>query len=70
MVGPSIRGSLRRDHSTLVIGRHAHDAFASEAEQAQSLQQADVHFLADHDCDWRRAEQSLRFDIPAVGAQH
>src|SRR3990172_6654662 len=54
------------DDSPLSVGRDTDHPFASQPEHAQRFENAHVHFIADDDRDWWRAEQPLRLDVPAL----
>ncbi len=60
---------LRGHHAALVVDRHPEHPLPAQAQQAQSVEEADVNLLAHHHAQFRRPKESLGLDIPAAALQ-
>ena len=57
-------------HAALAVDGHAHEAVATEADEAERLDQRGMRLLADHDGDRRRAEEAVGLDVPVLAGEH
>ena len=57
-------------HASLIVGRHAHDRPAADADHPARGVNRGVRLLAGDDRERRRALQPQRFDVPPGAAQH
>src|SRR5512143_4117865 len=53
-----------RSHPPLVVHGDTSHALSSQPQQAQCLEQADVHLIAHDHSDWWGTKQALPLDIP------